>query len=115
MTGRSFVHEKRGSMTAQRALRIFQARGGLCFCPANNIDRSYYGCKRKLTPADNWRVEHGIALENGGTDHDDELWILCEWCWPVKDADDHGQAADGRGMAVRHIVPRHYRQKRGFR
>ena len=115
MTGSSFTHAKRGSMTPQRALRIFQARDGRCYCPANNIDREHYGCGRKLKPADDWRVEHGIALENGGTDNDENLWVLCEWCWPVKDADDHGQAADGRGMAVKAFVPRRYRQTRGFR
>lgn len=115
MTGTSFTHAHRGSMSPQRALRIFQARGGVCFCPANDIDREHYGCKRKLTPADKWRVEHGIALENGGTDDDSGLYILCEWCWREKDGDDHSQAGHGRRMAVRAFVPSEYRQKRWFK
>lgn len=112
MTGSSFVHEKRGSMTPQRALRVFQARGGKCFCPANDGISEHYGCGRKLTIKDNWRVEHGIALENGGNDEDAGLYILCEWCWPEKDADDHGQASHGRKMAVKSVVPSAFKKSR---
>ena len=110
MTGTSLQHAKRGSMTPQRALRIFQARGGVCHCPANDGLRKDYGCGRKLGPRDEWRVEHGRALENGGTDDDDDLFILCDWCWPEKDADDHGQAGHGRRMAVNAFVPKQYRK-----
>lgn len=106
MTGRSFTHERRGPMTAQRALRIFQARGGIC---------AECGSKRRLGPADDWVVDHIVALENGGTDDDYNLQILCEWHHSGKTAADHEQAGHGRRMAVRSIVPRRYRQKRGFR
>lgn len=112
MTGTSFQHSSRGSMTPQRALRIFQARGGKCFCPANDGVREPYGCNRKLTAKDNWRVEHGVAFENGGTDDNDGLYILCEWCWPEKDADDHGQASHGRKMAVNLFVPKAYKRSK---
>lgn len=115
MTTSTFTHAKRGAMTAQRALKIFERRGGRCYCPANTADREFYGCKRPLFPKDDWRVEHGIALENGGTDDDDNLWIICEWCWPEKDADDHGQAGHGRRMAARRSVPKRYRQSRAWR
>jgi len=104
MTGSSFTHAKRGSMTPQRALRIFQAADGRCHI-----------CKRKLGPADDWEVEHVIALENGGTDDDANLAPACSWCHADKTTDDHAQAGHGRRMAVRAFVPKKYRQKRGFR
>ena len=104
MTGSSFQHAKRGSMTPQRALRIFQAADGRCHI-----------CKRKLGPADDWEVEHVIALENGGTDDDANLAPACSWCHADKTTDDHAQAGHGRRMAVRAFVPKRYRQKRGFR
>lgn len=104
MTGSSFQHAKRGSMTPQRALRIFQAADGRCHI-----------CKRKLGPADDWEVEHVIALENGGTDDDANLAPACSWCHADKTTDDHAQAGHGRRMAVKAFVPRRYRQKRGFR
>lgn len=106
MTGTSFTHAHRGSMTAQRALRIFQARGGVC---------AECGPKRKLRPADDWIVDHIIALENGGTDDDENLQILCDWHHSKKTADDHAQAGHGRRMAVRAFVPKRYRQKRWFK
>jgi 5-methylcytosine-specific restriction endonuclease McrA len=104
VTGSSFTHAKRGSMTPQRALRIFQAADGRCHI-----------CKRKLGPADDWEVEHVIALENGGTDDDANLAPACSWCHADKTTDDHAQAGHGRRMAVRAFVPKRYRQKRGFR
>lgn len=114
MTGTSFVHEKRGSMTPQRALRIFQARGGVCHCPAND-NRPAYGCGRKLGPRDDWIVEHGRAFENGGTDDDENCFIICDWCKPAKDADDHALAGHGRRMATKHSVPKRFKTKRGWR
>ena len=96
----SFVHAQRGRMTEQRALKVYQDADGKCAV-----------CKRKLGPADSWDVDHVIALENGGTDHDDNLQLLCEWCHKPKTADDHAQAAHGRQSAVRAFVPKHYRRK----
>lgn len=99
MTGTSFTHEKRGSMTGQRALRIFEAGGGRCAGP----------CGRKLFASDDWHVDHIIALENGGTDDDTNLQILCGWCHKPKTADDHALAGHGRRMAVNAFVPKEYR------
>jgi len=104
MTGSSFTHAPRGSMSPQRALRIFQAADGRCHI-----------CKRKLGPADDWECEHVIALENGGTDDDANLAPACSWCHKDKTTDDHAQAGHGRRMAVKAFVPKRYRQKRGFR
>lgn len=106
MTGSSFVHEKRGSMTEQRALRIFQARGGIC---------AECGPTRKLRPGDDWDVDHIIALENGGTDDDDNLQILCDYHHDKKTPKDHALAGHGRRMAAKAFVPKRFKQKRGFR
>jgi len=105
MTGTSFQHAKRGSMTEQRALRIFQARGGCC---------AECGPKRKLRPGDDWDVDHIIALENGGTDDDDNLQILCEWHHKQKTGDDHAQAGHGRRMAAKHSVPKRFKRSKGW-
>jgi len=104
MTGTSFVHEKRGSMTPQRRARIFQAAEGRC-----------YRCKRKIGPSDDWDCEHVVALENGGTDDDDNIKPCCEWCHAPKTADDHALAGHGRRMATKHVVPKRFKQKRGWR
>lgn len=101
MTGSSFTHARRGSMTPQRALRIFQAASGRC-----------QDCTRKLGPQDDWDIDHVIALENGGTDDDDNLQLLCPWCHKGKTADDNGRAAKGRRMAANAFVPRRFRQSR---
>lgn len=100
MTGSSFTHSKRGAMTPQRVLYVFQACGGRCA-----------ECGRKLTARDDYHIDHIIALENGGTDDDDNLQVLCDWCHAPKTADDHAQAGHGRRMAVKAHVPGRYKQK----
>lgn len=97
----SFTHATRRSMTPLRALRIFEAGGGKCSA-----------CSRKLGPQDDWAVDHVVALENGGTDDDSNLQILCDWCHKPKTADDHAQAAKGKRMAAKHSVPRKFKQSR---
>lgn len=104
MTGSSFVHEKRGSMTPLRALRIFEACGGKCAC-----------CQRKLGPADDWQIDHVIALENGGSDEDTNLQLLCPWCHKPKTADDHAQASKGKRQAAKAFVPKRFKKSRGWR
>jgi 5-methylcytosine-specific restriction enzyme A len=102
MTGTSFVHAKRGSMTPQRALRIFQRDKERCQGP----------CERPLKLADDWHVDHVIALENGGSDDDDNLQVLCDWCHGQKTGDDHEQAGKGRRAAVKHVVPSRFKRSR---
>lgn len=104
MTGSSFTHATRRSMTPLRALRIFESCGGRC-C----------SCKRKLGPADDWDIDHVIALENGGSDDDANLQLLCPWCHKPKTADDHGQASKGKRQAAKAFVPKRFKQKRGWR
>lgn len=105
MSGNSFVHEKRGSMTPQRVARVFQACGGRC-----------HRCQRKLGPSDDYAIDHVIALENGGTDDDSNLAPICDWCHDTeKTPADHALAGHGRRMATKHVVPKRFKQKRGWR
>jgi 5-methylcytosine-specific restriction endonuclease McrA len=97
----SFVHEKRKAMTPQRVLRIFQASGGKC-----------HKCGRKLGPADDYDIDHIIALENGGTDDDANLAPCCDWCHTTKTADDHELAGHGRRMAAKQFVPKKFKQSK---
>ena len=103
MTGSSFVHATRRSMTPLRALRIFEAANGRCQC-----------CTRKLGPQDDWDIDHVIALECGGTDDDSNLQLLCPWCHQSKTGSDHGRAAKGKRMAAKAFVPRRFKQSKGW-
>ena len=93
-------------MTEQRALRIFQARGDIC---------AECGPTRKLRPGDDWDVDHIIALENGGTDEDENLQILCDYHHGLKTKDDHSTAGHGRRMAAKAFVPKRFKKTRGWR
>lgn len=104
MTGSSFAHTRRGSMSAQRRARIFQACAGACAV-----------CGRKLGPADDYDIDHTIALENGGTDDDENLRVVCDWCHDTKTSEDHALAGHGRRMATKHTVPKRFRQSKSWR
>ena len=107
-----FQHERRKSMTPQQRARIFALRNGVCGWTCAGKKE---GCGRPLTARDKWRVEHGDALENGGTEDDNNKGISCEWCWPAKDAEDHGKAAHSRKTYTKHFVPTADRKSgRGF-
>lgn len=104
MSTSTFTHAARGSITAQRRARIFEACGGRCAV-----------CSRKLGPADDWDVDHAIALENGGTDDDGNLRVVCDWCHTDKTAEDHALAGHGRRMATKNRVPKRFRKSRAWR
>jgi len=95
----AFVHDKRGSMTEQRIARIFAANNGHC-----------HVCKRKLYPADDYEIDHIIALENGGTDDDANLAPCCEGCHILKTAGDHSTAGYSRRVYTKHVVPKSKRK-----
>lgn len=99
-----FEHHKRGSMPPQRRARLFLAGGSRCAV-----------CSRKLGPSDDWDLDHAVALELGGTDDDSNLRVVCEWCHKSKTSDDHASAGHGRRMATKHVVPKRFRQGKGWR
>lgn len=104
MTTSNFFHATRRSMTPLRALKVFESCGGKCA-----------ECKRKLGAADDWDIDHVIALVNGGSDDDGNLQVLCEWCHGTKTADDVALAGHGRRMAAKRTVPKRFRQSKGWR
>lgn len=69
-------------------LRVFQRCEGKC-----------HRCGRKIGPADRWTLEHLIALILGGRNAEDNLGCTCEWCLPVKNAED--QAAKSKVARIR--------------
>ena len=64
-------------------LRVFTRENGKC-----------HRCGRKIGPADKWTLEHVIALILGGKNAESNLACTCEWCLPVKNAED--QAAKSK-------------------
>lgn len=98
-----FHHHQRGSLSPQRRARLFAERGGKCAV-----------CTRKLSPGDDWDVDHIHALERGGTDDDGNLQVICGWCHTTKTAEDHSEAGKLRRSYTRHVVPQRFR-KRGWR
>lgn len=95
----AFVHERRGAMTPQRRAKLFQMHGPRCA-----------QCTRKMGPADDWDLDHVLALENGGTDADENFQVLCETCHDAKTGGDHALAGHGRRMATKHVVPKRFKK-----
>lgn len=93
-------HDPRIRLSEQQAAKLFLERHGCC-----------RECGRKLGPADDWIVEHIIALENGGTNEWDNLGITGICCKASKDAKDHAQAGKQRRTATKHILSKSMRRK----
>ena len=96
-------HNARVRLTPQKVAKLFLERHGCC-----------RECGRKLGPADDYIVEHVIALENGGSNDWDNLGITCMWCKPVKDAADHAQAGKQRRSATKHLLSKSMKRKWGW-
>lgn len=94
-------HDPRARLSPQKVVKLFLERGGKCG-----------QCQRKLGPADDYIVEHVIALENGGSNDWDNLGITCSWCKPNKDAEDHGKAAKSRSQTTKHFLSKSMRRKK---
>jgi 5-methylcytosine-specific restriction endonuclease McrA len=98
----AFHHDDRIRLSGQQTAKLFLERGGRC-----------HRCKRRLGPADDWIVEHMLALENGGKNEWDNYDITCGWCKPKKDTEDHGKAAKSRHVATKHVLPKDLRKPKG--
>jgi len=96
----AFHHEPRVRLSQQQTAKLFLERHGCC-----------RECGRKLGPADDWIVEHIIALENGGKNEWENYGITGLCCKAAKDARDHGAAAKNRKAATRHCVSKSMRQR----
>lgn len=58
-------------------VRVFEAKGGRC-----------HRCTRKIPAGQQWTCEHLKALINGGENRESNLDVTCDWCLPVKNAED---------------------------
>ena len=99
----AFVHEKRRARTARERAELFAERGGCCA-----------KCKRKLGPRDRWDLDHVISLSSGGSDDDENLQVLCEWCHDGKTPGDVTKAAKIKRQAIGHTVPKEFRKSRSW-
>ena len=100
----AFVHDKRRQRTPQERAKLFARDNGKC-----------HRCTRKIGPADKWDLDHVVALEAGGTDDDDNLAPICEWCHDTdKTPSDHAKGAKIRSIATRHTVPKEFRRHRSW-
>lgn len=107
MTVEFIPHTKRRGMTKARAARIFLARNGICFT-----------CRQQIRQGQAWFIEHPVAVAQGGSDADADLWPAHTACKPEKDAvdaaakakrDRHVTASWDRGTASK------WQQAPGFR
>jgi len=84
---------RRRKMTPSRALKIWEQHKGVCVLCKEPID----GVR------DDWFIEHVRALENGGSDEDDNLGPAHLWHKATKDAEDHSLAARSKRIKRRHL------------
>ncbi len=71
--------------------RVYEREQGLC-----------HRCRRKIGPADRWTLEHVIALALGGANSEANLACTCDWCLPIKNAEDVALKAKGAAIRARH-------------
>ena len=100
MTRSPWHHDPRIRLTEQQTAKLFLERHGCC-----------RECGRKLGPADDYIVEHVIALENGGDNSWDNLGITGMCCKALKDSRDHEQAGKQRRTATKHLVSKSMRKR----
>jgi 5-methylcytosine-specific restriction endonuclease McrA len=85
-------------------VRVFDDKGGRC-----------HRCTRTIHPGDAWTCEHVIALINGGENRENNLDITCEWCLPVKNAEDISAKSRVYESRKRHLGIRKTRSFRTWR
>lgn len=84
---------RRKKMTKSRALKIWEARKGICWFCNVKIDAT----------REKWFIEHPRALEMGGSDDDSELWPAHWEHKAAKDAADHKAAAKAKRAKAAHL------------
>jgi 5-methylcytosine-specific restriction endonuclease McrA len=82
-------------------LRVFERCDGRC-----------HRCGRKIRPGEKWTLEHLTAIILGGRNSEDNLGCTCEWCLPVKNAEDQSAKSKLAKITKRHIGVKE--NKRGF-
>jgi 5-methylcytosine-specific restriction enzyme A len=72
--------------------RVFMACEGKC-----------HRCGRKIGASDKWTLEHLNALILGGKNREDNLGCTCEWCLPIKNAEDQAAKSKVADMRNKHL------------
>jgi 5-methylcytosine-specific restriction endonuclease McrA len=72
--------------------RVFVREEGKC-----------HRCGRKIGPSDKWTLEHLLAIILGGRNAEDNLACTCEWCLPLKNAEDQAAKSKIAKIAKKHI------------
>jgi len=83
----------RRQLSPRQRLAVWERCEGRCHGP----------CGRLLRPGDVWQADHPRALGLGGPDDPTILVILCEWCFPAKNAADTRAIAKAKRGKIRHI------------
>ncbi len=98
-----FRHTPRKRFTELEYAQAFAKANGCC-----------EKCGRKLMAGDEWDYDHRVALENGGSNEVENMWVLCSWCHDDKTPDDHRLSRKSKRMYAKHVVPKRLK-KRGWR
>lgn len=72
-------------------LRVFELHNGQC-----------HRCTRKIQPGERWTLEHLIAIINGGQNRESNLCLTCDWCLPLKNAQDVSEKSKVYRVKKRH-------------
>ncbi|MBM1817194.1 HNH endonuclease [Pseudosulfitobacter pseudonitzschiae] len=73
-------------------LRVFEAHGGICHLTG-----------RKITPADQWDLDHVVALVNGGENRESNLAPALRSAHRKKTAEDVAMKAKDRRVRSKHL------------
>jgi len=76
-------------------LRVFEAHGGICGISG-----------RKITPADDWQIDHIIALANGGEHRENNLQPVLAEPHKVKTRTDVARKAKSNRVRAKHLTGR---------
>lgn len=83
---------KRRKRTTAERLRLFEARGGIC-----------YLCQGRINVGEAWELEHRIALEISGDDTDDNLELAHQKCHRDKTRVDAADIARAKRREAKHM------------
>lgn len=73
-------------------LRVFDGCGGKC-----------HRCGRKIKAGERWTLEHLKAICNGGQNRESNLGVTCDWCLPIKNAEDVAEKAKVYAIRSKHL------------
>lgn len=76
-------------------LRVLHRFGSTC-------DAATHGCGRDIRPGDTWSCDHIQPLILSGANRESNLHPLCNWCHPVKTADETKTKSENYQRAKRH-------------